>query len=155
MKKSFSLLILLTLFAALAALCCCVDTHTHEAAYFPAAQPNCLSEGSSGYYYCAGCKKYFSDAACTREISKDQAVLPKNDDHDWGEWEQTSAPDCTHAGERVRACMRCGKSETQTLESKHTLVYPEYSPPARRRDMSLICAALSAERCSRKRTDCR
>ena len=123
MKKSFALLILLTLFAALAALCCCVDTHTHEAAYFPAAQPNCLSEGSSGYYYCAGCKKYFSDAACTREISKDQAVLPKNDDHDWGEWEQTSAPDCTHAGERVRTCMRCGKSETQTLESKHTLVY--------------------------------
>ena len=59
MKKSFALLILLTLFAALAALCCCVDTHTHEAAYFPAAQPNCLSEGSSGYFIARGAKNIF------------------------------------------------------------------------------------------------
>lgn len=125
MKKVYAYLIVLLLVcaAALSALVCCVKPHTHQAEYIPATQPNCSAEGSSGYYYCAECGKYFSDKACENEISKEDAVLPKNDEHDWGEWKQTTISDCTHEGERTRACSRCGKTETQITPAEHTLLY--------------------------------
>ena len=125
MKKAYAYLIVLLLVcaAALSALVCCVKPHTHQAEYIPATQPNCSAEGSSGYYYCAECGKYFSDKACENEISKEDAVLPKNDEHDWGEWKQTTISDCTHEGERTRACSRCGKTETQITPAEHTLLY--------------------------------
>lgn len=124
MKKLRAFPIMLAVaIVAFAALSCCAKPHTHKAEYVPAAQPNCSSEGSSGYYYCAGCGKYFSDQDCTKEIGIQEAVLPKNDDHDWGEWRQTTAGDCTHAGERARECKRCGKKETQTEPAEHTLLY--------------------------------
>lgn len=125
MKKTYAYLIVLLLVcaAALSALVCCVKPHTHQAEYIPATQPNCSAEGSSGYYYCAECGKYFSDKACENEISKEDAVLPKNDEHDWGEWKQTTISDCTHEGERTRACSRCGKTETQITPAEHTLLY--------------------------------
>ncbi|MBQ7638869.1 MAG: hypothetical protein IJS90_08215 [Clostridia bacterium] len=37
--------------------------------------------------------------------------------HDFGEWTQTKAPECTEKGEEARYCPRCGETETRELEA--------------------------------------
>ena len=39
--------------------------------------PTTEAVGSTGYWYCAGCGKYFSDEACTHEIALADTVIPK------------------------------------------------------------------------------
>jgi NAD-dependent SIR2 family protein deacetylase len=41
----------------------------------PAVAATCTQQGSSAYYSCPSCGKYFSDESCTQEIAKDSWVI--------------------------------------------------------------------------------
>ncbi len=45
--------------------------------YYPPKAASCSEEGNIAYYYCDGCKDYFSDADGTKEISKADTTLGK------------------------------------------------------------------------------
>ena len=45
--------------------------------YYPPKAASCSEEGNIAYYYCDGCKDYFSDAEGTKEISKADTTLGK------------------------------------------------------------------------------
>ena len=74
-----------------------VTVHTHQAQKVEAKQPTATEAGNIAYWYCAGCDKYFSDEALTKEIQKADTVIPatgktedgKGDD-DKGEKQQTT-----------------------------------------------------------------
>ncbi len=47
-----------------------------------AVAPTCEEEGNIEYWYCENCGKYYSDEACTQEISKADTVVAATG-HDW------------------------------------------------------------------------
>jgi len=51
--------------------------HTHSAAKTEAVDSTCTAEGNIEYWYCAECGKYFSDEACSVEISVEQLKIEK------------------------------------------------------------------------------
>lgn len=54
------------------------DTGKHtDLQHFPAVAATTDAEGNKEYWYCDGCKKYFSDAAATREITRADTVTAK------------------------------------------------------------------------------
>ena len=53
-----------------------MTTHTHQAVKQEAKEPTATQEGNIEYWYCQGCGKYFSDAALTVEIQKEDTILP-------------------------------------------------------------------------------
>ena len=54
----------------------------HNPVKTEAKAPSCTEVGNSDYYTCSRCGKYFSDAACTNEITKDSWVIPATG-HTW------------------------------------------------------------------------
>ena len=54
-------------------------TNHSDLEYYPPKAASCKEEGNIAYYYCSGCKDYFSDAAGTKEISKADTTLKKLD----------------------------------------------------------------------------
>ena len=69
-----------------------IVTHTHLAVKVNSKAPTATKAGNITYWYCAGCGKYFSDEALTKEITKESTILAAT-----GETEKpgqgTSSPD--------------------------------------------------------------
>ena len=47
----------------------------HKTTATPAKAATCTANGNTAYWYCSACKKYFSDAACTKEITLASTVV--------------------------------------------------------------------------------
>lgn len=71
--------------------------------YYPPKAATCNEEGNIPYYYCDGCKDYFSDAEGTKEISKSDATLPKLD-HSY-KWVALNVDGVEY---HAQECSKCG-----------------------------------------------
>ena len=114
----------------------------HTAVHHDRVEPTHFKDGSAEYWTCSVCGKYFSDAACTAEITKEATVLAKIEHtysdkwststekhwhecscgdkideaaHTWGEWTVTKAATATEAGEKQRECTVCHFTETAEI----------------------------------------
>ena len=91
-----------------------VGGHTHSLSAVSARAATCTGTGNIAYWYCAGCGKYFSNAAATSEITLAQtqtAALGHN-------YTSTSIPATCLQYEGVRyTCSRCGDSYTTYASS--------------------------------------
>ncbi|MCR5096368.1 MAG: InlB B-repeat-containing protein [Erysipelotrichaceae bacterium] len=56
--------------------------HTHDMQHVDAKAATCETVGNTEYWYCDGCKKYFSDAEGKNEITLEQTVIDATG-HDW------------------------------------------------------------------------
>lgn len=54
-----------------------IDATGHTPSRVEPQAPTTEAVGSTGYWYCAGCGKYFSDEKCTHEIALADTVIPK------------------------------------------------------------------------------
>ncbi len=54
----------------------CLPATGHQLTAHPYVAPTAVKSGSSAYWSCSGCGKFFSDAACTHEIAADSWILP-------------------------------------------------------------------------------
>lgn len=83
-----------------------VTPHIIEAT--SAKEASCTSAGNIAYWYCSVCDKYYSDEACTQEITKEQTVIaPKG--HGETELKNAKEATCTaegYSGDKV--CKDCG-----------------------------------------------
>lgn len=50
-------------------------THDHALTYVAAMSKTCTEAGNIEYWICSACGKYFSDAACTNEITEKDTVV--------------------------------------------------------------------------------
>ncbi len=85
--------------------------HNKQAVAAKAA--TCTSAGNIAYWYCSRCNKYFSDSACTKEITQASTVIAAG--HSWGSPTYTWSADgksCT--GKRI--CSR-DKSHIETVSA--------------------------------------
>ena len=55
--------------------------HTHQATQVEEKAATCTQDGNIAYWYCADCGKYFSDKACTVEITPEDTVVPATGHH--------------------------------------------------------------------------
>lgn len=53
-----------------------VHNHASYATKVEEKQATCAEAGNRAYWYCENCDKYFSDDACTEEITLEQTILP-------------------------------------------------------------------------------
>lgn len=67
-------------------------------------EATCTEDGYTGDVYCSVCG----------ELLRKGEVIPATG-HQWGEWTETQAPDCTHAGREERTCPVCGEKETRPI----------------------------------------
>lgn len=82
------------------------EPHEHSMSKTEAVAATCTAAGNTEYYYCSGCKKYFSDEAGKNEIEKDSWVV-KALGHDLKHHDGKAAT-CTEAGwEAYDTCSRC------------------------------------------------
>lgn len=120
----------LTAFFALAAMLCCVfaltacvfggdDGEKHSMRFVETQEPTCEEDGYDGHYHCDECGKDFQDFEGTVELSPQDYILEATG-HSWSDWiypEGVLPPTCTRAGEQMRTCSDCGKTETRTVEA--------------------------------------
>ncbi len=113
MKKLLSLIALLFSLAFL--LCSCDDndpsTHSHSSVLVEASEPTCNIQGNVGYWKCTECGKYFSDEACTTEITDKASVIISATAHEGTAIHHGSTvADCYNAGNiEYYECTECGK----------------------------------------------
>ena len=71
-------------------------------------EPSCTEPG--GYDMVVSCTR------CGKPISSEHIEIEVLG-HNWGAWEEITAPTCTEPGEGVRSCERCGETETGPLDA--------------------------------------
>lgn len=74
-------------------------SHVWETVY--RIEPDCLSKGSE-MKICQKCRKI------------ETISLPVSD-HPWGEWQITTAPNCTYTGIKTRTCTFCYKTQQEDV----------------------------------------
>lgn len=92
----------------------------HEGAVLTdAVTEQCTTDGNLAYWYCAHCNRYFADRNGALNPEK---AYPNKDTftkkalgHDFTEWYVTSPATFTEKGEKIRACNRCNKQETEEI----------------------------------------
>ena len=94
----------------------------HSLAKTEKVDATCAKEGTEAYWKCSVCEKMFSDAKGTKEIEAPVAI-PKTDKHSWGEWKTTKEATTSAAGEKVRECSVCHKTEKQVIPKKEETKY--------------------------------
>jgi uncharacterized repeat protein (TIGR02543 family) len=67
--------------------------HTHNANYTAANPATCEHAGTVAYYYCSGCGKYFSDEACSTEITQAETEIAQKA-HDYSGTGNTCVNGC-------------------------------------------------------------
>lgn len=90
----------------------------HKATAVTAQSATCTTNGHKAYWYCSTCKKYFSDKACTKEMTQASTVV-KATGHKYTT--TVVAPTCTEKGYTLHKCSVCGDSykDTETAAKGH------------------------------------
>ena len=78
--------------------------HTHTMSYTKAKKETCESNGNIAYYYCTGCKKYYSDKDGTNVISS-SSIVKKATGHNYKAEEVK--PTCEEQGYTIHTCSYC------------------------------------------------
>ncbi|MGN0153896.1 MAG: leucine-rich repeat domain-containing protein [Lachnospiraceae bacterium] len=94
------------------AICSKAQAHVHAGTKVAAVPATCVTAGNSEYYTC-NCGKYFSDAACTKEIVKDSWVIVATG-HKWDNGTVTKEATATEDGVKTYHCTNAGCTETKT-----------------------------------------
>jgi|GEM_PF-4924569 len=81
-----------------------LDYASHNTTHVEAVVANCNMPGNIEYWHCNVCDKYFSDVACTTQITQSSTVIAK-EDHNYSEAWTKDATFHWHA------CTKCGASE--------------------------------------------
>ncbi|MCD8300049.1 MAG: leucine-rich repeat protein [Clostridiales bacterium] len=105
-----------------------IDPNNHAAlTHHEGKDATCVEDGEAEYWYCSACGKYFSDAACTQEItSKDDLPIPAVK-HVNAYKVEASAATCTEIGfsQECWYCPDCGKcfsDEDCTTETEDAVI---------------------------------
>ncbi|MBQ3356385.1 MAG: InlB B-repeat-containing protein [Oscillospiraceae bacterium] len=78
-----------------------------------ASAATCTAAGSTAYWYCADCGRYFSDAACQTQIAQSDTVIAATGHSYTGV--VTTAATCTADGVRTYTCANCGDTYTEAI----------------------------------------
>lgn len=81
-----------------------IQGHTHSGTLVAAETPTCTQDGNKAYYTCS-CGKWFSDSACTNEITDHASVIVGKLGHDF------SGQYLFNANGHWKVCSRCNEEQ--------------------------------------------
>ena len=85
--------------------------HTHSMSHVDAKAATCTVPGNVEYWYCEGCKKYFSDEAAETAITQQQTVVNALG-HSFTHYVSNNDATCTEDGTKTAKCDRCDVTDT-------------------------------------------
>lgn len=85
----------------------------HDMTHIEAVAPTCTENGNIEYYICSFCKKLFSDAVGSAEIT-DNNIVVKATGHDY-EWIVDKEATETESGSKHEECRNCGDQKTTVV----------------------------------------
>ncbi len=95
----------------------------HDLTEHPAVSETCTEQGSSAYWSCSRCGKFFGDSSCNTEINEGSWIIPAKG-HDWGAPTYTWSVD----NKSVTAIRICGNDashfETETVSTTYEVTKP-------------------------------
>ena len=74
----------------------------------------CTTAGSSAFWECENCLKYFSDAQGTNEIAENSWVIPATGHH-FDDWVVSTPAKCLEDGSKYRECTVCHTQEVDDI----------------------------------------
>lgn len=103
----------ISIFIVVISLTACSEKseHTHTLSKFQATAATCINDGNIDYWYCSGCKKYFSDEHAKNEITQEQTVNQKLG-HSFINYISNNDATCTTDGTKTAKCDRCDEKDT-------------------------------------------
>jgi hypothetical protein len=92
----------------------------HDLTPYAAVPATCIADGNSAYYVCGSCQKWFSDEACTTEITDHTSVvIASSGQHDWDTGTTTKEATCTEDGSITYTCKNDGShTKTETISAQ-------------------------------------
>ena len=104
--------------------------HVHRMTYTAAVSPTCTKEGNKEYYFCTGCRNYYSDADGSSEITYASTRVPASGHK--AVTDEAKAASCTRTGLTEGShCSVCGEVlvvQTETPALGHKAVADEGKP---------------------------
>ena len=82
------------------------------------AKAKCTDTGSSAYWSCSVCKKYFSDAEGNTEVARDSWIIPASE-HQWDGGVEDPMHTDTENGVKTYTCTVCGETKTEMVPSNN------------------------------------
>ena len=88
--------------------------HHGKLKHFDRVEATCTEAGNAEYWQCEYCSLYFGDDAAANQIKEGSWVIGKKE-HVYGDWQITTEPACTKAGEQKKVCTGCGNTISEPI----------------------------------------
>ena len=83
--------------------------NNHNLIFYQGRQATCSDEGRKDWYLCSNCGKYFLDEKGTQEVTEEELVIPRNNNHDLIFYQGHKATCYSEGRKDYYQCTRCGK----------------------------------------------
>ena len=83
--------------------------NNHNLIFYQGCQATCSDEGRKDWYLCSNCGKYFLDEKGTQEVTEEELVIPRNNNHDLRFYQGHKATCYSEGRKDYYQCTRCGK----------------------------------------------
>lgn len=83
--------------------------NNHNLIFYQGRQATCSDEGRKDWYLCSNCGKYFLDKEGTQEVTEEELVIPKNNNHDLRLCQGHKATCYGEGRKDYYQCAMCGK----------------------------------------------
>ena len=83
--------------------------NNHNLIFYQGCQATCSDEGRKDWYLCSNCGKDFLDEKGTQEVTEEELVIPKNNNHDLRLCQGHKATCYSEGRKDYYQCTRCGK----------------------------------------------
>lgn len=88
--------------------------HVHTTTKVAAKAATCTTPGYTEYYTCS-CRKWFKDAAATKEIIDKSSVVVYATGHKWDDGKVTKEATASEEGAKTFTCSVCGETKTESI----------------------------------------
>ena len=83
--------------------------NNHNLILYQGHQATCSSEGRKDWYHCSNCGKDFLDEKGTQEVTEEELVIPRNNNHDLRFYQGHKATCYSEGRKNYYQCAMCGK----------------------------------------------
>ena len=102
------------------------ENHKHTLVQVNYKKATCEQPGTTAYWRCDTCNKYYSDKGATNEIKEGSWIVPATG-HNYGEWKVIKNPSCSNEGVEERTCRDCGQKETRLISATNKHVWGQWN----------------------------
>ena len=86
-----------------------IPANGHNMQYHEAINASCTGNGNKEYYYCTDCEKYFLDQEGKQEVSREDVIIPANENHNMQHHQEEPATCINNGNKEYYYCKKCNR----------------------------------------------